>query len=99
MTKDERDALRQLCEAATPGPWVSFQEDSAIEAEEGGAICHIAHHAYLPTAMRRNEDWSHANAAFIAAARTALPKLLDYVEELEKKLESVCFPKQIEEMF
>lgn len=76
MTPSERQALRELCEAATPGPWrhrVGADNDDniweCVEDQEGLFV----------------EDIS-ANCRFIAAARTALPALLDRVEVLEDML-------------
>jgi hypothetical protein len=69
-------ALRRLCEEATPGPWdVDDQshDDGTIWVNvewRGTAVCEAC-----PVA---------ADAAFIAAARTALPALLDRVERAER---------------
>jgi hypothetical protein len=68
-------ALRELCERATPGPW-----------EYGIDPCHF------DSPEVRNNRWAiyvptDEDAAFIAAARTALPELLDRVEKLENVAE------------
>jgi len=61
MTID-RDALRRLCEAATPGPWTN---------RIGVGSCD-----YI-VKVERSSD-----ADFVAAARTAIPELLDECEKL-----------------
>ncbi|MDR3502908.1 MAG: hypothetical protein P4L79_10020 [Legionella sp.] len=86
--------LRALCDAATPGPWEvqpieedGFEKGSAfiIAANLGGLVG--AAHAW-PTEIDSG-DWSRvkANATLIAAARTAIPALLDEREELLKELD------------
>jgi len=72
MTDDEIKRLRRLCEVATPGPW----------AQDTGTLCNKVADAYGRLLLRVHEDherYPH-DAAFIAAAREALPKLLDEVE-------------------
>jgi len=94
-------ALRRLCEEATPGPWDHFRlEDPSpvalaayvtataamgsgefyivgCDKPDGRAdVCHAG-----------NGPTSAQNAAFIAAARTALPALLDRVERAERASE------------
>jgi len=74
-------ALRRLCEEATPGPWdVDDQshDDGTIWVNvewRGTAVCEAC-----PVA---------ADAAFIAAARTALPALLDRVERADRQIDEV----------
>ena len=66
--------LRALVAAATPGPW-AYEDDGTI----GGIFVR-------PPAGRPHRHDSAADAAFIAAARTAVPALLDRVEALEAGL-------------
>jgi len=107
MTID-RDALRRLCEAATPGPYVAevdiFDGDvwEAIVSNAGTSILFTAgtdvpvHHGVLNGAWSaedsrmRDEQCAKAkqsqamrDAQFLAAARTAIPELLDECERLE----------------
>jgi hypothetical protein len=69
LTAERVAELRALCEAATPGPW-----------EHDGSRC-----VYVPEEYSRRPlvvaEWK-PNAALIAAARNALPDLLDEVERL-----------------
>jgi hypothetical protein len=78
MTTDESKALRALCEAATPGPWA---EAVWYGTNEGGWAAIGPHHAGADDECDDDASDNHAraehDAAFIAAARTALPALLD----------------------
>lgn len=85
MTPDELKRLRELCEKATAGPWksdycgdvwtisgeVPHVNDGGMELFQG-----------IGTTTRGPDN---GNAAFIAAARTAVPALLDEVERLEEE--------------
>ena len=62
--------LRALVAAATPGPW-AYEDDGTI----GGIFVR-------PPAGRPHRHDSAADAAFIAASRSAIPALLDRVEAL-----------------
>jgi hypothetical protein len=64
----ERAAIRARADLATPGPWLSGEHD-AIYAEGNGAA--IAH---------RDAGGTSADAEFIAAARTDIPRLLATVD-------------------
>ena len=80
MTPERRAELKRLCEAATEGPWET--DDCHVFADDGRALL-----AYLrPIPSMQDRD---ANAAFIAAARTALPELLDYADRLEERMRSL----------
>lgn len=84
-------ALRALLAAATPGPWT--EDDGSLYGPNDGAVAHIARHASMHTVMATGEDWSHADAALIAAAVNALPALLDELEALRAErdeLQSHC---------
>ena len=78
LSPAERDELALLCASATPGPW----EFSASEAGRSAVVsppCD-AEHDFGPwfTAITScaSDDVETANAAFIAASRDALPRLL-----------------------
>jgi len=72
-------ALRKACDLATPGKWFARNRFLSLVANNSGMG------ATLPTnhigVMAERED-----AAFIAAARSAVPALLDRVAELEAGL-------------
>lgn len=78
-------ALRALCEAATPGPW------SVDHYEETDDWCLRADNATIPgNSIADAGGFSYKpDAAFIAAARTAIPELLDEVERLRAALERI----------
>jgi len=76
--------LRALAEAATPAPWHSVH---------GIATCEVwSDHGGTPRVCVVNQgdddatDMEHRDAAFIAAARSAVPALLDRVAELEAEI-------------
>lgn len=77
VTFKERTRLRELCDAATDELWVG--------RSEGGA-CSL----WVLCMSPDEEIWNltKEDAQFIAAARTALPRLLDEVERLEKLFEA-----------
>ena len=66
--------LRELCEAATKGPW--WCPDSTLVSM--GAVI-----SESPTI--RLDDDGKDDAALIAAARNALPALLDFVDAIGTK--------------
>jgi hypothetical protein len=96
MTPAERAALRGLCDAATEGPWSAEAHDVGDRFPEVFVRVPSQSHALVfEDARPRPEspawEWTHndrteqakRDVAFIAAARTAVPALLDEVERLE----------------
>jgi hypothetical protein len=88
MNKPNLAEIRGRCEAATAGPWkVNWEEDDNslevnIDNKEGtiiGGLCMQFYPDYSPP--------SENDAAFIAAARTDIPALLEYIGELEAALD------------
>lgn len=82
--------LRALAEAATPGPWIVVEDDTYGR----GAICYGI---VRPMPDGRDETIVEtdagayppdpATARLIAESRTAIPALLDRVEELQRECE------------
>ena len=70
------EELKALCEEATPGPWESF-----TDMENTRYLSALGEMEVLCKFSPARED-SEANANFIVAARTALPKLIAIVEEV-----------------
>lgn len=72
------DALQRLCDAATPGPWEYDPDAKAVSYDVlghlAGWVCDV-HELQIEGARTRER-----NAAFIAAARDALPKLIAEVK-------------------
>ena len=95
MTDQRIAELRALSEKATPGPWRDQKQcDGAymhIGSEQGGdwvaSISLPSGPYYEHKEGRYTEDQQvEINAAFIAAARTALPELLDALEAEREKI-------------
>ena len=61
--------LKKLCDEATSGPW-SYRESGSC----GGTVYRIS------PSFTDSGSMAHADAAFIAAARTYMPKLIAVVE-------------------
>ena len=92
MTKQELEAIRAMCEAASEGPWrtgkVSFMyQGIAIRRGESGAdlrkLASVEH-------WRDSEGGifdGTANADFIAHSRTDIPALLDAIDEKDGEIE------------
>lgn len=77
MTPPERQALRALCQAATPGPWYH-------DPDMPDSVDMLDH----PTACA--DDMEPEDAAFIAAANPqAVLSLLDEVERLEAEKQNL----------
>lgn len=106
MNSDEISRLRELASAATPGPWIKagpwphvaiwkpngeFDYETNSDTEEPDHVCDVHR-----SSMNEHGEWQlsspeqDANAAFIAAARTALPSLLDENDRLRAALREAC---------
>lgn len=93
MTTERIAELRALAEAATPGPWEIIKFDGPMSEE---TICRTKDAApYEQMVWREGSDYddygqhpSDEDAAFIAAARTALPEALNEIERLWLYIES-----------
>lgn len=87
ITKAEREELHRLCDAATPGPW-RVDDDRVCDGRcgepfkynDGSVAGLIERHGGCLTIAR---DVESANASFIAGARTAIPRLLAALDEVE----------------
>ena len=82
MTTEELKRLRELCEKATKGEW--YEDCGCVEDSCGMATIATCGHGGIVI------DQYRADARFIAAARTALPALLDEVERLRKALKAIA---------
>lgn len=87
-TRERRDEWKRLAEAATEGPWFEagreYDDDNIwiwAKDTDGGAPFEVALGA-LPSDQA---DQDYDNAAFIAAAREAVPDLIAQVEALESE--------------
>ena len=86
MTDKELNEIRTRCEAATPGPWVSFVEGRN----------HTSGSNFIKTGSdsNRGEDIELTGATiadqdFIAYARQDIPSLLDEIQRLRNLLKSM----------
>ena len=70
--------LRELCEKATPGPWL--EEPRQNEATDFAYVWAVHRCVLEDDGCLVEED-----ADFIAAARTALPEALDEIERLQNE--------------
>jgi len=95
MTKQELDAIRARCEAASKGPWNyidSWKGDGSI-SHQGNAIAYLTYDDDWRDMEHRCEnnnepdgclcDYALADGDFIAHARTDIPALLAEVEKLQ----------------
>ena len=82
MTPEKIAELTALCEKAAPGPWrVGPVDDTRVEDAAGNEVAQIDGDYNQPDTWPQME----ANAAFIAAARTALPELLAEVTRITRE--------------
>lgn len=86
MTQQELEEIKQAEQAATPGPWEYDLEEGEIYAlnERGCQVRYVVDDGGTGTGC----CISIADAAFIALARTAVPRLLTEVTRLQSALEA-----------
>lgn len=75
MGTPDRDALRALHAAATPGPWWDQETPGQIMSPNYGPLCYIG-----------EGDDAEADAALIVAMHSALLDLLDALDAAEAEL-------------
>ena len=87
ITDDEIKAARALCEAATPGPWTA-RFDEYVIGDNVSARVSIRNDdgAWVDSERTIVNESMRGDAAFIAASRTLVPRLLDEVERLKAAL-------------
>ena len=97
--------LRVLCRQATPGPWRVSMSGYSVKSHDVDVPIVAAVHTGASARAIDIERWL-PNADFIAAARTAVPSLLDRLEQAERELNgyretegtnAVCFDKVLAE--
>lgn len=91
LTPEGRDRLRELAENATPGPWEArrgsqWDFDGSQVAQSS---VRRADRAAITWDDHGGEVFVPADAEFIAAAREAVPALLDALDEAEAVVERV----------
>lgn len=83
MTRPDLDAIRARCEAATPGPWHGATPTCDHDHDADDPACSIED---PNSAIVANCVENDADVDFILYARTDIPALLAYVEELESRV-------------
>lgn len=90
MTRPDLEAIRARCDAATPGPWKVEDHDgwywSVVKAEK-------ADDDWMPdvvfddgsAAGEYGQECNPHDRDFLVAARTDIPALLAYIDELERR--------------
>ena len=104
MTEEQLAELEALANAATDGPWTvkktEFEDAQAdaffddvytVEAKHLWEICDISTHERMNEFAVYSREMDRADAAFIAAARTAVPDLIAEVRRLRGLLQR-CDP-------
>lgn len=84
MTID-REELRRLCEAATPGPWTLDPCDGEFGFVRSGIVWTAQNDSAAFSGTDFIQAKTEEDAAFIAAARAAVPALLDALEAAEAR--------------
>lgn len=83
------DELRELCDKATPGPWYGHDcyipDNSEVPLDRHKCSRTMTDTKYNVIADIWGADRMQANVDFIAAARTAIPQLLDEIERLRSQ--------------
>lgn len=83
MNRPDIEAIKQRCERATAGPWYAhFKANSHSVLHDGKMIT-------------GGFSLSENNSIFIAHARTDVPELVAYIEELERKIEQYKLQHEI----
>src|SRR5688572_4830703 len=91
ISTNERRELRSLVDACTPGPWRVLRDQAQREAVRGKTADANDDFDIDPVCQILAETvWgNHDDLFLMAAAREAIPKLLDEIERLEAmKLET-----------
>lgn len=78
ISEEELDEMRARCDAATPGPWHTYQEElskaAGIENNYAGHIC---------GGCEYEGYFAGPDADFVAHARTDLPRCIKEIQALK----------------
>lgn len=91
MTKDELRAIRTRCEAATTGPWEYDGMHNEIHTYNAGVPFLIISELRSHPGEKLLDNLGHtynADFDFIANARRDIPALLEYIEDIEMRLQN-----------
>ena len=96
--KPDLKAIKERCDAATPGPWTAclgsgMHECTAIASNAVGAglfVCDlIPDWLFDQPEAAESLKYKPANMEFLENIRTDIPSLLAYIERLEKALTKI----------
>ena len=79
----DREHLRELTSGATPGPWEAGEPHGWGDGDDKPQSCIETPAGVLTWDDHGGEVFEPADAEFIAAARTAVPALLDMLDQAE----------------
>lgn len=83
ITPDERAEWRALADAATPGPWEASIDDLT---DEINVVHDQEYRAWVAHTGMPGGPYAQESAEFIAAARTAVPRLLDALDTADAEV-------------
>lgn len=95
MTDEDLRRLRFISDAATPDPWLLSETSGCVETTQiGGDGIIYGGRLWSPDfdeddSPETRVDYLRRDGSFIAAARSAVPALLDEVEQLREQLSLV----------
>jgi len=78
--------LKAICEAATPGPWKHSKFGVNILTHDSEFSVCTQNYTGSTFMVEEQMKITEANAAFIAASRSAVPALIELVEALEAEI-------------
>lgn len=85
---DELDELEALAARASEWPWDWDPSSSMIEGGNGGAVAYIAEHGNMRTIIEHREDFSSADARYIARMHPGTTlRLIEEIRRLNQLLD------------
>lgn len=91
---DWLNEIKERAEAATPGTWCTEYDGAATYSITADVCLHPdSGFSFGPpictVASDDSGDQAYANAGFIARARTDVPRLIDWIDQLQAEVESL----------
>ncbi|MDY7904110.1 hypothetical protein [Bacillus sp. AG1] len=87
LTKAKLDEIRQRVAQATGGKWVAEANDGLMDHQTYYRVFSDIETEFSDVTFLIHKLESKEDADFIANARQDIPRLLDYITELERKLQ------------
>ena len=81
MTPEELKEIENRCNKATPGPWILIPPDDTTPHWYVSRRLGEVEGFYISCMFNGKDD-----AVFVALSRETIPKLLEYIKELESKI-------------